>query len=182
MRRSPQDAVLANADVIFSPDEVAVGFDNLATDLQPLIEASDCILLGILNGGMFALVHLAERLAGDFRVDYCHATRYEGGMEGQSLTWLEQPHVDLAGMTVIVVDDIFDEGTTLRAVADYCSGQGAARVYTAVLIVKDRARPAATPLPDFTAGLQVPDRYVFGCGMDMHGRWRHLRGVYALEG
>ena len=172
---------LADADEILSSSEVNAGFDSLATHLQPIIDTADCILLGILNGGMFPLVHLAERLHGDFVIDYCHATRYAGGTKGQVLVWLERPHIDVANKTIIIVDDIYDEGTTLRAVAEHCRQDGAAQVYTAVMLVKDRERDPEIPLPDYVTGLIVPDRYVFGCGMDLYGRWRHLTAVYALR-
>ena len=99
-------ATFPDAEQILSAAEVAAGFDCLAAALQPVIETADCVLLGILNGGMFPLMQLAERLEGDFVIDYCHATRYVGGTEGRALTWLERPHVVLAGKTVIVIDDI----------------------------------------------------------------------------
>ena len=173
-------AAFPDAEQILSPAEVAAGFDCLAAALQPVIETADCVLLGILNGGMFPLIHLAERLEGDFVIDYCHATRYLGGTKGQALTWLERPHVDLVGKTVIVIDDIFDAGNTLHAVAEHCSQEGAGQVCTAVMVIKDRDRVASLAPPDFTTGLRVPDRYVFGCGMDLYGRWRHLRAIFAL--
>jgi hypoxanthine phosphoribosyltransferase len=182
MLSGAQAPAVANADEILSASEIAAGFDLLAAKLQPLVERADCVLLGVLNGGMFPLLRLAERLNGDFLIDYCHATRYAGGTEGQSLTWLERPHVDFSNRTVIVIDDIFDEGTTLQAVMEHCRGTGSARAYSAVMVVKDRQRSAAMPLPDFTTGLCVPDRYVFGCGMDLYGRWRHLGAIYALRG
>ncbi len=178
----PRTSVLADAEEIFSPAEVARGLDLLAARLQPVIDMADCVLIGVLTGGMFPLIHLAERLRGDFEIDYCHATRYAGGTQGRTLVWLERPHVALAGRTVIVVDDIYDAGTTLHAVAEYCAQEDAARVCTAVMVVKERARAAAVPPPEFTTGLRVPDRYVFGCGMDLHGRWRHLTAIYALKG
>jgi hypoxanthine phosphoribosyltransferase len=169
------------ADEIISPAEIAAGFDRLAAELQPLVEAAECVLLGIMTGGMFPLVHLAERLQGDFLIDYCHATRYAGGTQGHKLVWLARPHEDLAGRTVIVIDDIFDAGTTLHAVARHCAEAGAARVCTAAMVIKERVRAADVPLPDFTTGLRVPDRYVFGCGMDIYGRWRQLQAIYALQ-
>jgi len=171
---------LPASDKIFSPAEMDAGFDRLAAELQPVIDSSDCVLLGILTGGMFPLVKVAERLQGDFLVDYCHATRYGGGTEGQKLSWEATPHVELGNKTVIVVDDIFDIGTTMRAVAEQCEQNGAERVLTAVMVIKDRERPAGTEMPDYDTGLHVPDRYVFGCGMDYYGRWRHLTAVYAV--
>ena len=181
MPATRRPAAFPDAEQILSPAEITAGFDCLAAALQPVIQTADCVLLGILNGGMFPLIHLAERLEGDFVIDYCHATRYVGGTEGRALTWLERPHVDVAGKTVIVIDDIFDAGTTLRAVAEHCAREGAGRVCTAVMVLKDRERDAGIGLPDFTTGLRVPDRYVFGCGMDLYGRWRHLPSVFALR-
>ena len=170
-----------HADELLSTAEVQAGLERLAAHIQPVIDTTQCLLLGVLTGGMFPLVHLAEKLRGNFLVDYCHATRYRGGVQGGELLWLKEPGLSLQGLTVIVVDDIWDEGTTLAAVADYCRQAGAAEVLTAVLIIKDRERSTDFTPPDFNAGLRVPDRYVFGCGMDVENHWRHLTSVYALK-
>jgi hypoxanthine phosphoribosyltransferase len=77
-----------------------------------------------------------------------------------------------------VIDDILDEGLTLAAIVARCREEGARRVWTAVLVEKQRARAV-----DFTAdfvGLTVPDRYVFGYGMDYKGYLRNARGIYAV--
>jgi hypoxanthine phosphoribosyltransferase len=169
-----------SAEELIAAADVDAGFDRLAASLQPVIDSDPCLLLGVLTGGMYPLIRLAERLQGDFLLDYCHATRYAGGTEGHELIWEAMPHFDLAGHTVVVVDDIYDAGLTMQAVADHCRQNGAARVLTAVMLIKDRDRSADLVLPDYDAGLRVPDRYVFGCGMDLHGRWRHLPAIYAL--
>jgi hypoxanthine phosphoribosyltransferase len=54
-------------------------------------------------------------------------------------------------------------------------------VATAVMVIKDRSRNPAIPLPDFDTGMRVPDVYVFGCGMDLYERWRHLPAIYGLR-
>jgi hypoxanthine phosphoribosyltransferase len=168
------------ADEIVTATDLATGFDRLAQAVQPLVDRGDCILLAVMTGGFYPLIRLADRLHGDFLIDYCHATRYAGATEGGMLDWRELPHLNLAGRTVILVDDIYDAGITLQAVAGYCREAGAVQVSTAVMVVKDRQRAADMPAPDFTTGLRVPDRYVFGCGMDVYGRWRHLPAIYAL--
>lgn len=169
-----------DAELLLSADAVAQGIQRLAEQVQPVVDKGNCLLLGVLTGGMFPLVHLAELLQGDFLIDYCHATRYSGGTEGGEMCWERTPGFSLEGQDVVVVDDIYDAGETLAEVAKFCRANGAASVRTAVLVIKDRDRAAATPLPDFDAGLIVPDRYVFGCGMDVHNRWRHLTAIYAL--
>jgi hypoxanthine phosphoribosyltransferase len=128
---------------------------------------------------MVPLVQISERLHGDFLIDYCHLTRYLGGTTGGEIRWLQRPHQDLRGLTVVLVDDIFDEGHTLAELRRHCEQAGAARVLTAVLALKRRARPAADLQPDLW-GVEVGDEYVFGCGMDYCGRWRHLDAIYAL--
>ena len=93
---------------------------------------------------------------------------------------MAKPDVPIAGRTVLVIDDIFDEGHTLKAIVDDLTQSGAGRVYSAALVNKlhDRKEDLAV---DFI-GLDVEDRYVFGCGMDYKEYWRNLPSIYALKG
>lgn len=81
---------------------------------------------------------------------------------------------------MLVIDDIFDEGDTLKAIVAEVRRQGAAAVYSAVLVNKRHDRKAAGLTVDFV-GLEVPDRYVFGCGMDYKEYWRNLPAIYAVR-
>ncbi len=173
-------AGLPDSDLIFSGEDVAVALKKMADEIQPIIDEGNCVLVGVMLGAMFPLVHLAEFLSGDFLIDSCHATRYQSGLEGKELSWLKQPSADLAGRIVIVVDDIFDQGITIEGVVAACEANGAAKVYSAVLCSKAHDRQVSDFRPDFSA-LTVPDRYVFGCGMDYMERWRQLPGIYALR-
>jgi hypoxanthine phosphoribosyltransferase len=103
-----------------------------------------------------------------------------GATTGGDIRWVQRPRQDLRGRTVVLVDDIFDEGHTLAALRGHCLDAGAARVFTAVLARKRHGRPVGDAAPDFV-GLEVGDDYVFGCGMDLAGHWRHLPGIYALD-
>jgi hypoxanthine phosphoribosyltransferase len=83
------------------------------------------------------------------------------------------------GKTILVLDDILDEGITLAAVHDKCMEMGATKVFLAVLSDKNTGKPK--PIKADFVGLRLPDRYVFGCGMDVHGWWRNLPAIYALK-
>jgi hypoxanthine phosphoribosyltransferase len=81
---------------------------------------------------------------------------------------------------VLLVDDILDEGHTFRGLLEACQEEGAASVQTAVLA--DKPNPARVPglKADF-AGLTVPERYVFGVGMDYKGYLRNVNAIYAAH-
>ncbi len=170
------------AEVLIPAAAMREGFDRLAARLQPLVDSGDCVLLIVMNGGLYPAAQLLQRLSGDYLLEYCHATRYGNALTGGGLTWERGIPASVKGRRVLLVDDIFDAGITLAAVADACRAAGAADVRTVIQVVKERPRDPAVGQPDFTTGLTVPDVYVFGCGMDMQGRWRHLPAIYGLTG
>jgi len=163
---------------IVAPETVSAAFDRLAAALQPEVDRGECVLLAVMLGGLIPAARLAVRLGGPFELDYCHVTRYRGDLRGGEPEWLRPPSARMQGRTVVVVDDIFDAGITLDWVVQSCRAAGAARVVSAVLVRKRREGPV-TGAPDFF-GVEVPDRYVFGCGMDYRHAWRQLDAIYAL--
>lgn len=82
---------------------------------------------------------------------------------------------------VVIVDDILDEGHTLAAIVAHCQTQGAKEVLVAVLIDKQHNRKAPGVKADYI-GLNVEDRFLFGCGMDYQGYWRNTLAIYAVKG
>jgi len=173
-------AAFPNAEIVATAADVRQAYLRLATGLQPVVAAEDCVLLGVLLGGLIPMARLAGMLSGDFLMDYCQVSRYREAIHGGELDWLQPPQVDLTGRTVLLVDDIYDEGITLECVARACCELGAGRVLSAVLVRKRHDRTAVERQPDLV-GLEVDDRYVFGCGMDYRRRWRHLPAIYALR-
>ena len=167
------------ACVVASTAEVTRAYERLAVALQEAINADDCILLGIMLGGMIPTARLAGMLHGDYAMDYCQVSRYHGGERGGELKWLQRPRSQLRGRTVLIIDDIFDAGTTLQYATHECYELGAGNVISAVLVRKRHERVATDLRPDYV-GLEVDDRYVFGCGMDYRHRWRHLPEIWAL--
>ncbi len=133
----------------------------------------------MLQGGLIPAGMLAPRLAVHIEQDYLHATRYRGDTTGRDLEWRSKPRTPLAGRHVLVVDDILDEGLTLKGILAWCRDQGAASVASAVLVEKEHARRPAEVKADFV-GLRVPDRYVFGCGLDYRERFRNLPRIHAV--
>ena len=168
---------MANSDVVFTATEVNAAINRMALQLQEQVNAESVVLLCVMRGGLYLAGQLMGRLSLPARLDYLQANRYQG-TAGHEIVWSKQPELDLAGQTVIVLDDILDEGITLAAVVQYCRQAGANQVVTAVLTEKDNG--LAKPLQADVVGLIVPNRYVFGCGMDVYGWWRNLPEIRAL--
>lgn len=172
------DFWIAHSEVVFTAAEVSLAIDRMADQLRDhLSDQQSVVLLCVMRGGLYLAGQLMTRLNTPARLDYLQANRYHG-TAGQEIVWSKQPEFDLAGQTVVVVDDILDEGITLAAVVEYCQQAGASRVITAVLTEKDNG--LQKPLQADVVGLTVPNLYVFGCGMDVYGWWRNLPEIRAL--
>lgn len=186
MAVTPQQAqeVLRDADLLHNADAISRTLDKLGQDIRAAVaddiyRQQPVIVVSIMNGGMMLAGHLLPRFAFPLHVDFIHATRYRNQTSGGELEWKVAPHQDIKGRTIILLDDILDEGYTLDAIVRYCLEAGAAKVVSAVLVEKihNRRKPGARC--DFI-GLTVPDRYVFGFGMDYKGYHRNLNGIYAV--
>ena len=152
----------------------------MAAALAPPLAAANPVVLAVMHGGAFAALELSRRFSFPHEFDYVHVTRYRGDVRANKLIWRTRPSKTLAGRSVLVVDDILDHGTTLRALQNELDRIGVAAQRTAVLVVKRRKRSGARPRVD-VSGLAVDDLYVFGSGMDYRGYWRELGGVYGID-
>jgi hypoxanthine phosphoribosyltransferase len=138
------------------------------------------ILLVVMTGAIMPAAWLAEHLKMPLEMDFVHATRYSGQTHGGEIEFRVPPRLNLEGQHVLVVDDIYDIGLTLQMIERYVEGRGAASVHSAVLVRKLHDRPTTGELPAFI-GMEVEDKYVFGCGMDAYEHWRQLPEIRALE-
>lgn len=171
--------VLPKADVIHDRAALDAAIARMAADIDRDYADSRPLYLPVMHGGMLFASLLALQIRTDLEFDYLHATRYRGKTRGGGLTWLRHPQVPMRGRRVLLVDDILDEGHTLKAVREACIAEGADEVRIAVLTRKlhDRCVPGMTA--DYI-GVDVPDRYVFGFGMDYNEQGRNLPAIYAL--
>jgi len=179
---SPAEArrILAEADLLCSAAEITRTLDRMAGDIARRLEDANPLVMAIMGGAMIFAGRLLSRLEFPLECDYVHATRYGAGTAGGELTWLVAPHISVAGRTVLLLDDILDEGVTLAATKSRLLELGAGECLVAVLSEKDLGREKPI-VPDFV-GVRLPNRYVFGCGMDVNGAWRNLPGIYAVRG
>lgn len=173
-------SAIAQSELLFDSAAIDAQVQRIAADIDADYAGGPRpVYLTIMHGGMLFASRLALALGTDLEFDYLHATRYRGATTGSGLAWLHRPATPLRGRRVLLADDILDEGHTLKAVKRWCEDEGAADVRIAVLSVKQHDRRVEDIHADYIA-LEVPDRYVYGYGMDYHEQGRNLPGIYAL--
>ena len=175
----PLAEALPRAERLHDHAALEAAIARIGADITAALDGERAVFLTVMNGGMFFAAPLAQAIGCDLEFDYVHATRYGDATVGRDVRWLHHPRVKLAGRTVILADDILDEGHTLAALRDYCIAEGAKRVLVAVLCEKRHTRRVPGLQADFV-GVELPDRYVFGYGLDYFGQGRNLPAIYAL--
>lgn len=176
-------AALASSELIHDRRTLEGAIERMAVRIRNDYAGSVPLYLTVMHGGMPFASQLALALGTrglDLEFDYLHATRYRGATTGGALAWKHRPATPLRGRRVLLVDDILDEGHTMLAIGAWCRQQGAVDVRIAALAVKRHERCVPGLVADY-AGVEVPDRYVFGYGMDYHEQGRNLPGIYALK-
>jgi hypoxanthine phosphoribosyltransferase len=178
---SPEKArqVLDAAEQLFSARDVSAAVARLAREISAVLGESFPLVLSVMRGSVIFAGQLLPQLRFPLEFDYLDVTRYGTATRGGQIAWKVTPGTSVAGRTVLVVDDILDEGWTLAAVREKLLEAGARKLYCAVFADKDigRTKPVSA---DFV-GLTLPNRYVFGFGMDVSGAWRNLPEIYALK-
>lgn len=181
--RDKARALLANAELVYSAEAVQDAVDKVAQELNQRFDheggAPFPLVLGVMGGAVVFSGQLLTRLNFPLEFDYIHVTRYGSKDKGGTIEWKVEPRADVRGRTLIVLDDILDEGETLAHVKERLLEMGAAEVVLAVFADKDigKAKPVA---PDHI-GLVLPNKFVVGYGMDAYGYLRNLPGIWAIQ-
>ena len=174
--------ILSEADLLVRESEISAAIGRVAKEITEQLKDANPVVLCIMNGGLIFTGQLLTRLVFPLQVDYVHATRYGHETSGAHLHWTVRPQIDLKGRTVLLLDDILDEGVTLAAISEYCRQQGAVEVFMAVLVEKLHLRKVTPGMrADFT-GIEAGDRFLFGYGLDYKGYWRNAPDIYAVKG
>ena len=171
---------LEDSDPVASALEVEGAIARLAHEISAQLGKAYPLILIVMGGAVVFAGQLLPRLRFPLDFDYVHVTRYGTAIEGSRVDWRVAPPAGVKGRAVLVLDDILDGGHTLHAIVEQLRSLGAASVQSAVLVEKMHSRPK--PIRAEFVGLKIPDRFVFGCGMDAKGYWRNLPEIRAMKG
>jgi hypoxanthine phosphoribosyltransferase len=175
-------ALIEHAEEIVTPDQVQLAVRQVAEVLNQRFNGPDAVfplVLGVMGGAVVFTGNLLPQLTFPLEFDYIHVTRYGDEDRGGKVVWKVIPRQNVEGRTIIVVDDILDEGETLAHVKQRLLDMGAAEVVIVVFADKELGR--AKPVQADLVGLTIPNRFVVGYGMDVYGYWRNLPGLWAIS-
>ena len=178
---TPDEAwkILESADRLCDEATVRDAIARLAAEITASLKGRYPLVLAVMGGSIFFAGHLLPQLRFPIEFDPIQLSRYGKATSGGRIVWTVAPRENVRGRCVLVLDDILDGGETLAAIRDRVNSLGASAFYSAVLTDKDIGRDKPI-VPDFV-GLKLPNRYVFGCGMDVSGAWRNLPEIYAVK-
>jgi hypoxanthine phosphoribosyltransferase len=171
--------LLAHAECIVPALQVRHAVERLASEISRDLQDDFPLVLSVMGGAVVFTGHLLPLLNFPLEFDVLKASRYGETTGGGEMQWSLKPKSSVQERVVLLLDDILDEGETLSLIRTVLLQDGASKVLTAVLTDKQHGRPK--PIAADYIGLSLPDRYVFGCGMDAYGLWRNLPDIYALN-
>jgi hypoxanthine phosphoribosyltransferase len=172
--------LLNEADLLCSAEVVKTAVARMATEITTAMKDEFPIVLSVMGGAAVFTGQLLPQLTFPLEFGAIEVTRYNNDIQGRDIAWRLAPRDNVRDRTVLVVDDILDEGITLAAIRKKLTEMGARKFYSAVFCEKDLGREK--PVQADFVGVTVPNRYVFGFGMDAYGLWRNLPAIYALKG
>jgi len=172
-------AIFQDAELIRTADEVQDAVRRVAHSINATLADKHPLVLSVMGGAVVFSGQLLPLLDFPLDFDYVHVSRYGDAKHGGKMHWKVEPRENVRGRVVLVLDDILDEGHTLAALRQRVLELGASRFYSAVFADKRHGRDK--PIHADFVGVELPDRFVFGYGMDIHGAWRNLPAIYAVK-
>ena len=166
---------------IFSPEEIEDGIVRIAGDIRRDYLARKPLLIGILNASFIFMADLVRRLDMPLEIDFMGVTSYGSGTTSSGSPRITgDVEARIAGRHIILVETMVETGMTLAAVSEHLGKRGPSTLKVCALLEKQAGseRGIAVDYSGFTIG----DEFVVGYGMDYRGEYRHLPGIYVLEG
>lgn len=151
----------------------------LAERMNRDYEGRHPLFLVVLNGAFLFAADLLREIRIDCEVSFVKLASYHGTSSTGKMKELIGLNESLAGRAVIIVEDIVDTGFTIETLVAKVKEQGAADVKVATLLFKPEAYAKEVPI-DYI-GLEIPEAFIVGYGLDYNGLGRNLRNIYVVK-
>lgn len=159
-------------------EEVDAAIDRVASEIELEYHNDDPILLVTLNGAVFFAVDLLKRLTFQCRISCVKISSYDGTESTGEINSLIGLNEDVQGKRILILEDIVDTGRTYRYLYGMLMDAGAKDVRMATMTMKPDAYMG--DLPVHYVGINIPNKFVVGRGLDYDGYGRNLPDIYQV--
>lgn len=168
-------------EVIVSEEKIAECIEAMAGQIETSYGNADNILaIVLLEGARQFANDLFEKIdTGKFEIQYISANSYYGGTQSIGNVNLQQPEISIKNRDVLVIDEIYDTGLTLKNVVEKLKEQQPKSIRTCVFLDKDVEKQQKIEI-DFV-GMKVPNKFLIGYGLDYKERYRELPYIAELN-
>ena len=164
--------------ILLDEQQLSTGVERLAQAINQFYGSRPLTIIGVMTGSVVLVADLIRKLEMPLRVGVVQTSSYQGTQRG-SLTIHSEMMLDVANRDVLLVDDIFDTGNTLKEVMGRIHQLGPTSIQSAVLLFKT-GKQEVDLRPDFVA-FDIPDEFVVGYGLDHNDAYRNLPYLACLE-
>ncbi len=139
------------------------------------------ILVCILRGGVLFLTDLIRKITIPHAIEFMSVSSYGiGGRESSGRVRLTLDlSVDIAGKHVLLIEDIIDSGRTIEAVMNLLNTRSPASINVCTLLDKSERREVEVPIKYI--GFSIPNKFVFGYGLDLDDYYRNLPFIGVVD-
>ena len=162
-----------------SEQQIAEAIKKLATEIAENLNGENPVFVGVLNGAFIVMADLVRAYDGNCEVSFVKMASYEGTESTGKVNELIGINENLEGRNVILVEDIVDTGNTLEVLHQIFTKQKLASLKVATLFFKPEAYKKNIKI-EYT-GMEIPNKFIVGYGLDYDGLGRNLPAVYQLK-
>ncbi|MEQ6118324.1 hypoxanthine phosphoribosyltransferase [Reichenbachiella sp. MALMAid0571] len=165
-------------DIFLTDKEIETAVSTLAKKINTDYTDKDPLLVAVLNGSFIFCADLIRHLNFDPEISFTKLASYQGSESTGKVNELIGLTEDIKGRHILIVEDIIDTGNTLEKIIKILNEKEVASVEIVSLLFKSEVYKKKTPVRYF--GLDIPNKFVIGYGLDYDGRGRSLRHIYQI--
>lgn len=164
--------------VSISDVQIREAVTKMASRLNTELAGKDVIFMGILNGSFMFAADLFKKITLDCRITFVKVASYQGTVSSGVVKSLIGINENIKGKVVIILEDIIDTGETLENIISQLKGYEPSEIRIATFLFKPDAFKKKYKI-DYI-GIEIPNDFIVGYGLDYDGFGRNLPEIYTL--
>jgi hypoxanthine phosphoribosyltransferase len=166
-------------DTLFTEEQIQARLAELAARIEQDYAGRDILLVGVLRGAVMVMADLARSFSRHVEMDWMAISSYGSGTKSSGVVRIQKDlDTDITNRHVLIVEDIIDTGLTLSWLVSNLESRKPASLELCTAFVKPDAAKMRVPVK--YVGLELPDEFVVGYGLDYAEKYRNLRCVATL--